>query len=109
MSDLDPSRVKEMFWLFSKVLPIYGEKAKTDKIFGVDFLELVPDLSLTIADLCKKDLDTFDLYLDFILEAIAYMRNETDDLPDVDRDPEQTGEMEKAISNFEKNAKPTTI
>lgn len=106
MTELIPARVDEMFYLFSKVLPIYGDKAKTDKIFGIDFLQLIPDLCLTVSNLCKKDLEFFDMYLDFFQQSIDYMRGATNDPPDVDRDIEQTGEMKKTIENFEKNAKP---
>jgi len=109
MTELIKSRVDEMFYLFSKVLPIYGEKAKSDKIFGIEFLQLVPDLSLTISDLCKKDLEFFDMYLTFMQEAIDYMRGVSNDQPEVDQEIEQTGEMKKAIENFEKNAKPARV
>ncbi len=109
MTELIPARVDEMFYLFSKVLPIYGDKAKTDKIFGIDFLQLIPDLSLTVSDLAKKDLEFFDQYLTFIQEAIDYMRGASNDYPDVDQEVSQTGEMAKAIENFEKNAKPTKL
>jgi len=109
MTEIIPARVSEMFYLFSKVLPIYGEKAKTDKIFGIEFLQLIPDLSLTVADLCKKDLELFDQYLTFFQEAIDYMRGVSNDYPDVDQTVEQNGEVQKAIDNFEKNAKSVKL
>jgi hypothetical protein len=110
MTELIKSRVDEIFFLFAKVLPIYGEKAKTDKIFGIEFLQLVPDLSLTLADLCKKDLEFFDLYLDFIQQGIDYMRGVSNDLPIVDQnDFSMMSDVEKGIEEFKKNAEPTNF
>jgi hypothetical protein len=109
LTELIKSRVDEIFYLFSKVLPIYGDKAKSDKIFGIEFLQLVPDLCLTVSNLCKKDLEFFDMYLTFFQESIDYMRGVSNDLPDVDQQITQTGEMKKTIENFERNAKPIKL
>ncbi len=109
MSELDPSRVKEMFWLFSKVLPIEKEQIKNcEKVFGTDLTKLIPDLSLTLASQCGKYLEDFNGYLEFIKQATAYMRNESNEQPDIDYDPE---ELKKHISDqvteFDKTAKST--
>jgi len=109
---LDSQKVKEMFWLFSKVLPLDESKSKQqiNSIFGKEFSNLIPDLALSIGDLGSKNLEILDLYLDFIVDAIQYMRNEKSDLPDMD-DPDYLVklEMKKALEEFEKNAKPIKL
>jgi len=106
---LDPQRVQEMFWLFSKVLPIGdSDKSKASQLFGVEFTKLIPDLALTLGSQCSKNLDDFEGYCDFILEAVAYMKNETNEQPRIDMDNEKLKEhMRASLTEFRLNAKST--
>lgn len=108
-NDLDPQRVKEMFWLFSKVLPMgQDDKSKASQIFGVEFTKLIPDLALTLGSQCSKYLDDFNGYLEFIQQATAYMRNESNEQPVIDYNAEKLKEhMKNSLEDFEKNAEST--
>ena len=108
MSDtdpIDPTRVMDMFWLFSRVLPLDPKQAT--KIMGVDFLKLIPDLALVLGKQASKYPDDFNGFLEFIKQATAYIRNETDEYPNIDQNEiEMNLQMTKAIEDFNKNAKP---
>jgi len=106
MSELDPNRVREMFWLFSKVLPLGNkDKSQASEIFGVSFTKLIPDLALTLGSQCSKYLEDFNGYCEFLIEAIAYMRNETNDQPNIDYDNEELMKhMKASLQEFDKNA-----
>jgi len=112
MSNLDPSRVKEMFWLFSHVLPIYNSTAQKncEKLLGADFTKLIPELAITIGNIAKNNPEVFDLYLDFIIQATRYMRLETNDQPDIDSNQDELQKaMKKSIEEFNKNAKSADL
>ncbi len=83
---LDDKRVREMWWLFARILPI-DEKA--GELFGVKFAQLLPETCTTLGNECAKNLETFDMYLDFIVQSINYMRKETDDQPNIDYNQEE--------------------
>ncbi len=105
MEEIDPTRVMDMFWLFSKVLPIDLEKST--KIMGVDFLKLIPDLALVVGKQASKYPEEFNGYLEFIKQATAYIRNETDEQPNIDQNQDELNLlMNNAIEDFNKNAKP---
>ena len=106
MSELDPQRVREMFWLFSKVLPLDNkDKAHASEIFGVKFTELIPDLALTLGSQCSKYLEDFNGYLEFIQQAIEYMRGQTNIQPEIDYDNEELKKhMIASLTEFDKNA-----
>jgi hypothetical protein len=98
-----------MFWLFSKVLPIDEKQIKNcETVFGADLTKLIPDLSLTLASQCGKYLEDFNGYLEFIKQATAYMRNESNDQPDIDCNPDELRKhMTESLNEFDKNAKST--
>ena len=106
MSELDPQRVREMFWLFSKVLPLdTKDKAHASEIFGVQFTKLIPDLALTLGSQCSKYLEDFNGYLEFIQQAIEYMRGQTKIQPEIDYDNEELKKhMIASLTEFDKNA-----
>jgi len=106
-NDLDPQRVREMFWLFSKVLPLDNtSKAQASEIFGVSFTKLIPELALTLGSECAKYLEDFNGYCEFIIQAIQYMRNETNTQPEIDFDNEELKKhMKASLEFFDKNAR----
>jgi hypothetical protein len=106
-NELDPKRVQEMFWLFSKVLPLDDTgKAQASQIFGVEFTKLIPDLALTLGSECSKYLEEFNGYCEFLIEAISYMRLETNDQPNIDYDNEELKKhMTDSLKDFDKNAR----
>ncbi len=105
---IDPTRVMDMFWLFSKVLPI--DTTQATKIMGVDFLKLIPDLALVVGKQASKYPDEFNGFLEFISQATKYIRGETDEQPNIDQDVVSMNlQMTKAIEDFNKNAKPIKL
>jgi len=108
MVELDPNRVREMFWLFSKVLPLGSEDENVNKkIFGISVAGILPDLAQTIGHEATKNLEMLDEYFDFIIDAINYCRNETNDQPVVDYNQDKIIEhMKQELKEFEETAKP---
>ncbi len=105
MNEIDPKRIMDMFWLFSKVLPI--DTTQATKIMGVDFLKLIPDLALVVGKQASKYPDEFNGFLEFIKQATQYIRGETDEQPNIDQNEEELKKlMNKSIEEFDKNAKP---
>lgn len=106
---LDPSRVREMFWLFSKVLPLGQENEEVNKqIFGASVAQILPELAQTIGHQASKNLDLLDEYFDFISQAISYCRLETNEAPEVEYDQDKIKDlMKKQIEEFDKSAKST--
>lgn len=108
MTELDPDRVREMFWLFSKVLPLGSEDENLNKkIFGVSVAGILPDLAITIGHEATKSLEMLDEYFEFVVDAIKYCRKESNDQPVVDFDPNKIMEhMKKELKEFDETAKP---
>jgi len=103
--EIDPKRVMDMFWLFSKVLPVDRKQASI--IMGVDFVKLIPDIALVMGKQASKFPDEFNGYLEFIKQATAYIRNETDEQPNIDQNQDEVfKQMRKSIEEFDKTAKP---
>jgi len=112
LTELDPKRVSEMFWLFGHVLPIYESHhlKNCETAFGVKFTKMIPDLALSIGSMARNNLEFFDLYLDFILEAVKYMRCETNDQPTIDQNQEELSKvMKQSIEKFNQDAKPISL
>lgn len=105
---LDPDRVREMFWLFSKVLPMTEDDKGTNKaIFGATATELLPEIAQTIGHSATKNLELLDEYFDFVVQAVKYCRNETDKQPDVSYNQlEIDKDYLQSRLEFDKNAKP---
>jgi len=79
------NRVRECFWLFSQTLPIgTNQTNKLIETFGEDISKELPKLITKMSDVCFSYPEDFDGYLEFIMQAIQYMRGESDDLPEVD-------------------------
>jgi len=103
--NLDPKRIMDMFWLFSKVLPI--DTSQATKIMGVDFLKLIPDLALVVGKQASKYPDEFNGFLEFVKQATEYIRHETDEQPNIDQNELQVlSQMKESIEKFDKDAKP---
>jgi len=102
---LDEKRIMDMFWLFSKVLPV--DSTQATKIMGVDFLKLIPDLALVMGKQASKYPDEFNGYLEFIKQATEYIRHETDEQPNIDQNQDEVfKQMRKSIQEFDETAKP---
>ncbi|MBA7492254.1 hypothetical protein ES702_02803 [subsurface metagenome] len=104
---LDPDRVREMFWLFSKVLPMGETDEEINKqVFGATVSQLLPEIAQTIGHSATKNLELLNEYFDFIVHAISYCRNEIDSPPPVDCDPEMIMKyMKESQKEFDKIAK----
>lgn len=87
---LDNIRVLEMWWLFARVLPLDEADLKNaGELFGVNFAKLLPETCNTLGNECSKNLESFDMYLTFIIQAINYMRKETNEQPIIDHNQEE--------------------
>lgn len=82
------TRVDEMWWLFGFVLPVEGvdNKEMIKNTLGHGLEQIIPEVMPVLAQYCEKDLEKFEMYLDFISQAIKYMKGETDSHPEVDVD-----------------------
>lgn len=83
---LDSNRIREMFWLFGLVLPIDSiqNKEAIKVTFGHALEEFLPDLMIVLAQYCQRNPEKFEMYLDFINDAVSYMKSETNKHPEVE-------------------------
>jgi len=111
LTELNKNRVREMFWLFSQVLPLAKEDETTTRaVFGKSVAEILPEIAKTIGHTATNHLEMLDEYFDFVKQAIAYCRNETDAQPEVACEPARVmADTKQAIEDFDKNAKPASI
>jgi len=79
------NRVSEIFWLFGNILPIgKNQTKKLVEAFGEDVSKILPELFGKLGKIVHTYPEEFNGYLEFIVQAIAYMRGETDNYPDID-------------------------
>jgi len=84
---LNENRMRECFWLFSMSLPIGKNQTKQlIETFGEDISKELPKLISKMAQVCYTYPEDFDGYLEFFLQAIKYMREESNEPPKVDVD-----------------------
>lgn len=82
---IDDRRLREMFWLFGRVLPIdESHSAAITAMFGSDGKELIAGVMQMIAEWCRANPEVAEGYFDFIKEAIDYAEKKTDEMPQVD-------------------------
>ena len=82
---LDIKKIREMFWLFGMILPIQDENKEAIKAtLGHGLEEVIPDLMIVISQYCERNPEEFESYMQFLIEALAYMRNERKDHPAVE-------------------------
>ena len=89
---LDSEKIRECFWLFSYTLPIYSEanQAAMKGAVGADLGQIVPDVLQVIAQMCMKNPDDLEGYLNFFHESWLYCKGERKSLPEVaEGDPEE--------------------
>jgi len=85
------SRVSEIFWLFGNILPIgKNQTQKLIDVFGEDVSKALPELFGKLGKIVHTYPEEFNGYCEFFIQAIKYMRGETDNYPDID------------VSNYEK-------
>jgi hypothetical protein len=86
VNDLIPDRVDEMFFLWGNILPIYSEtnKAALEGLMGAGLADVIPQIMKQLSQLCMDYPDDFNGYLEFIKEAIDYMRGDSNNSPAVD-------------------------
>ena len=74
---LDIRKIREMWWLFGFILPIqtdqHKEAIKLALGHGLD--EIIPDLMVVISQYAERNPEEFEMYCEFIVEALDYMRN----------------------------------
>lgn len=83
---IDIERLRKMFFLFGLILPkpddMTNEGLKA--IFGDELKNLLPLVFKQICDSMEKNLELSESYLDFMTQAIAYAKQETDYFPDIE-------------------------
>ncbi len=80
-----------MFQLFSKILPIKGSKTQEkaiQKSFGMSLEDFIFVILHDLAEgaIKKENQEKSEGILDWICEAILYMKNERDDYPEMNID-----------------------
>lgn len=88
---INNKRLDDMFFLFGLVLPLGDEQKKTafEAIVGMKLEEIVPIVLKGISEQIKANPEAGEGYLDFVVQAIQYAKEETDDLPETQYDPEK--------------------
>lgn len=87
---VNEKRLRECFWMLGLVLPISKEKCQTlSDVLGTDVSKLMPDLLLTIANLCLTDKEALEGFIDFFEESFDYIQEFTNTPPTVDLDSEE--------------------
>jgi len=83
---LDIKKIREMFWLFGMVLPLEGAENKEviKATLGHGLEEIIPDIMVLISQYAERNPEEFESYMEFIKEALDYMRNEREDHPAVE-------------------------
>lgn len=80
-------RIRECFWLFSNTIPIQEKYRKNlEEVFGKNFSEEIPKVIDIIAKVCIEYPAEFNGYLEFIKESIKYIREQRNELPEIDDD-----------------------
>jgi len=104
-------RIREMWWLFGMILPIDSESNKEaiKVALGHGLEEIIPDLMIVISQYAERNPEDFEMYCQFVIESIAYMRTETDKHPVIDI-PRKEYEQEMLIQlgRFTKSGKKKT-
>jgi len=81
---INQKRLEEIFYLFSRILPISPDPKQrnaVEKALGIKLDELLPAILLTVAKECSKLPDEAEGYLDWMAEGILYIKEESDSLP----------------------------
>jgi len=83
---LDIKKIREMFWLFGMILPIEGDENKEviKATFGHGLEEIIPDIMVLISQYAERNPEEFESYVEFIKEALDYMRGDRTDHPAVE-------------------------
>lgn len=94
---IDKKRLDEMLWLFSTIFPHPNEEdtKKLQTIMGLTmpFDDFIGIMLRSVGEMIKQYPDESLGYLDFISQAIAYLKKETDEYPEIDYDPEELRRM----------------
>jgi len=93
---LDDSRIDETFWLFGLVFPIPNDskkKAQFDALVGGKVEKIIPQFIHMLSRLIKDNPQTAEMWFDFVSQGIAYMKGESDKLPDVDYPQEEINRL----------------
>lgn len=83
---IDVERLRKMFFLFGLILPKPDDMTNEGfkAIFGDELKDILPLVFKQICDSMEKNLEASESYLDFVSQAISYIKQETDDYPDID-------------------------
>lgn len=83
---LNIQKIREMWWLFGFILPIqtdqHKEAIKLALGHGLD--EIIPDLMVVISQYAERNPEEFEMYCEFIVEALDYMRDKRKKHPALD-------------------------
>jgi len=83
---LDIKRIREMFWLFGMILPMEGasNKEAIKATLGHGLEEIIPDVMILLSQYCERNPEEFESYMQFMIEALAYMRDERENHPAIE-------------------------
>lgn len=109
---LNIKKIREMFWVFGYILPINTEEHKEaiKVALGHGLEEIIPDLMIVLSQYAERSPEDFEMFCEFIVEALAYMRDKRKKHPLLDNitQEEYQQEMEVQIGRFTKSEKRKT-
>lgn len=79
-------RIREMWWLFGMILPLEGasNKEAIKVALGHGLEEIIPDMMIVISQYAERDPEGFEMFCEFIVEALDYMRGNRNKHPALD-------------------------
>ena len=108
---LNIERIREMWWLFGFVLPINDDSNKEaiKVALGHGLEEILPDIMVIVSQYAERNPEEFESYCEFIVEALAYMREERDKHPATDTPQKEYEELMKIqLGRYTKSEKKKT-
>ncbi len=83
---LQIEKIREMWWLFGMILPLEGAQNKEaiKVALGHGLEEIIPDLMVVISQYAERNPEEFEMFCEFIVEALDYMRGERKNHPALD-------------------------
>lgn len=82
---LDNSRIDKIFWLFGAVLPIPendSRKKALEAVVGGKLEVIIPQFMKLLSLMLKENPEAAEMWFTFFSQSIAYIKNESDKMPD---------------------------
>lgn len=96
---LDIVKIREMFWVFGFILPINTEQDKEaiKVALGHGLDEIIPDVMVVLSQYAERNPEEFEMFCEFIVEALEYMRGTRKKHPPLDNITQEEYEQEMNV------------